>query len=201
MKKIILPMMLSMLSLTSHAATVVFQDDFESYAVGSNKTNFSGNWTVTEGSVDLVGPGYFGGLALAGGKSVDLDGSTGNAGTFKSKDLNLTAGNYTLTFDLSGNKRVGSDSVNVSVTLGLASQTYTFPSNFPYTTQTLLFSVLGNSTSNIIFNHLGGDNIGLLLDNVTLTHVSNVNAVPIPAAAWLFGSAAFGFLGARRKKA
>lgn len=196
MKKLVACAVLSLASVSSQAATVVFQDNFEAYNVGGNATNFGGNWTVSNGTVDLVGPGYFGGLALGGGKSVDLDGSTNNAGTFTSRALSLTSGDYVLTFDLSGNQRGGSDTVNLSVSLGLAMQTFTLASNVPYTTQTVLFSVSGNSSSNIIFDHLGGNNIGLLLDNVTLTRV---DAVPVPAAAWLFGSAILGFFGARRR--
>lgn len=196
MKKLLACAVLSLASVSSHAATIVFQDNFEAYNVGGSVTNFGGNWTVSNGTVDLVGPGFFGGLALGGGKSVDLDGSTNNAGTFTSRALSLTSGDYVLTFDLAGNQRGGDDTVNLSVSLGLAMQTFTLASNVPYTTQTVLFSVSGNSSSNIIFDHLGGNNIGLLLDNVALTRVSEV---PVPAAAWLFGSAVLGFFGARRR--
>jgi PEP-CTERM motif len=48
--------------------------------------------------------------------------------------------------------------------------------------------------ASIFFAALGGDNIGPILDNVSLT------AVPLPAAAWLLlsGLAGLGFVGRRK---
>ena len=95
-------------------------DDFETGVKGGNVTPTG--WTVSDGSVDVVYPGWFGGLCLSSGRCVDLDGSTGNAGVL-SQSLNLNAGwTYTLSFDIAGNRRnAGSETVLVS--FGSASST------------------------------------------------------------------------------
>ena len=103
-------------------ALTVFSDDFETGVKGGNVTPTG--WMVSDGSVDVVYPGWFGGLCLSGGRCVDLDGSTGNAGVL-SQSLNLNAGwTYTLSFDIAGNRRnAGSETVLVS--FGSASSTLT----------------------------------------------------------------------------
>ncbi|HDZ16344.1 MAG TPA: hypothetical protein ENH61_03085 [Methylophaga aminisulfidivorans] len=45
----------------------------------------------------------------------------------------------------------------------------------------------------LAFANLGGDNLGMILDNVS------VSAVPVPAALFLFAPALMGMVGLRRK--
>lgn len=84
-------------SMSAQAATVnSLSDDFNSESLGLNYNSFA-NWTVSNGTVDLIGPGFF---ALCGGsRCVDLDGSTSNAGDLTTTN-DFAAGTYELSFRL-----------------------------------------------------------------------------------------------------
>lgn len=64
-----------------------------------------------------------------------------------------------------------------------------------------LFNFNGITSANGIRINLGPDAFNTGIDNINFT-VSpiNVNTVPVPAAAWLFGSALFGLFGLRKHK-
>lgn len=186
-------------------AGVIFEDNFDSEVpdvlvqTGSdtNYTSFT-NWTVTNGTVDLVANNDWG-LKCAGntGKCVDLDGSTSNAGVFTSTSLSLAVGTYELSFDISGNQRNrASDDLTVSLG-GFFNQDFTLASNVPWQTVSHVLSVTNASSSSFIFNHQGGDNIGIMLDNVSLSTVS----VSEPATFALLGLGLLGLGVARKRQA
>jgi hypothetical protein len=186
------------------SAAPIFSDNFDSENLGLNYSSFA-NWTVSDGTVDLIGnPGFFD-FIPGNGRYVDLDGSTGNAGKMTSTALNLNGGqNYNLTFDLSGSQRGDTNSLVYGIDLdsnGILdfSNSISLGSNSALTTFSLIFN-LSASTSNasIVFDLTGGDNFGLLLDNVDL-NASNVSSVPVPAAIWLFSSALIGLSATRRR--
>jgi len=110
-----------------------------------------------------------------------MDGSERNAGTMTtSTSLSLDPGLYTLKFDLAGNHRNNSsETVTVDVMLGAFSNSYSLARYDPFTTFTETFTITDAGTYNLRFAGSGGDNIGMLLDNVS------VAAVPVPAAVWL----------------
>lgn len=191
----------ALLSLGANAG-VIFIDDFntEAGAAGVSSLNYTGfsNWTVSGGTVDVVSSGNFG-ITCAGGsgKCVDLDGSTGNAGILTSSLLSLGAGTYSLSFDISGNQRGGaSDSFTLALG-GFLNESFNFAPSTPWQTITRTFTVSANSVNNIIFNHAGGDNIGIMLDNVSL----NKTDVPEPATLAMFGLGLIGLGFARRRQA
>lgn len=64
-----------------------------------------------------------------------------------------------------------------------------------------LFTFNSLSSANGLKINLGPDAFNTGIDNINFT-VSriDVNAVPVPAAAWLFGSALFGFFGLRKRQ-
>lgn len=172
-------------------AGIIFEDNFDSevptnlVGTGSdtNYTDFT-NWTVSDGTVDLVAQGDWG-LDCFGstGKCVDLDGSNRNAGVFTSTALTLAAGTYELSFAISGNQR-GSAEDSLVVTLGgFFDENYTLAANSPWQVVTQQFTVDADSSSSFVFNHAGGDNIGIMLDNVSLSTVD----VPEPASIFLLG--------------
>jgi hypothetical protein len=66
---------------TSSFAATVFSDDFNTDSLALNQTSFLGGWTVSSGTVDLIGTGFFD-FYPGNGHYVDLDGSTANAGVF-----------------------------------------------------------------------------------------------------------------------
>ena len=75
----------------SSKAGLVFFDDFNGYTA-SIPWSATGNWTVTGGSVDMIGEGTAWDLQPGNGMYVDMDGTTGSAGTMQSIDINLEAG-------------------------------------------------------------------------------------------------------------
>ena len=183
-------------------AAVIFSDNFNSenggIANGStlNYTGFT-NWTVSGGTVDLIGNGYFD-YYPGNGLYVDLDGSTNNAGIMTTKTgLSLGPGQYELKFWLGGNHNAGTpdDTVVVSVDVGIVSQTYTLASGDPLKEKSLLFTIGTATTANIVFDHQGGDNIGIILDQVSLSQV------PEPGTLILLGSGLLGLAiaGSRKK--
>lgn len=190
------------ISTTANALVITsFVDDFSADAGGTYLTipnpNLT-NWDVTDGTVDVLSLSYFGGLCAAAGGAVncvDLDGSSNDAGVLTTKDEFL-AGEYLVSFDLAGSQRGGSDSVEVNFG-GISLGTFILASADPFTTISQTITILANGK--LSFSDLGNDNIGALLDNVS---VSLVSAVPVPAALPLFGTglAVLGFMGWRRKR-
>jgi len=183
---------------TGAQAGVVFQDNFDAEGpVGTSLLNYTSftNWSVDEGFVDLVSNGDYG-INCAGGlgKCVDLDGSKNNAGTFNSNRFILAAGNYSLSFDISGNQR-GSAADSMMVTLGgLINESFTLSAGDPWQTVIRSFTVASDMTDFISFNHDGKDNIGIMLDNVS------VSAVPEPGTLALLGLGLVGLGAARRRQ-
>ncbi|BCL37075.1 PEP-CTERM sorting domain-containing protein [Nostoc sp. MS1] len=179
---------------SSAKAAVLLQDNFDTESLQLNYNAFA-NWNVTDGTVDLIGnPGFFD-LQPGNGRYVDLDGSTANAGILSSKtSFAFNAGDVVnLTFQLAGNQRVNfADSVTVSLG-SLFNETFTLPFSQGFTTFTRTFTVASATTANLAFAGAGGDNIGLLLDNVSLTSTTNSTSVPEPAS--MLGLLMFGALG------
>ncbi|WP_435011268.1 PEP-CTERM sorting domain-containing protein [Tundrisphaera lichenicola] len=183
-------------------AAIIFSDDFDQESTGLNYNSFA-NWSISAGTVDTVGNGFFDFLP-GNGVYVDLDGSTFNAGVMSSNGQSLAAGSYTLSFDLAGSQR--GDTNVVTVSLGTSNNASLFGSTIltrdsadPFTTETINF-VIGSPTSDfhISFSNAGGDNIGALLDRVVLQS----NAVPEPASIVMMGLGSLGMIGYgwRRRK-
>ena len=175
------------------SAAPLFSDNFNTENGGTGVLNYTGfaNWTVPGGSVDLIGNGFFD-FYPGNGLYIDLDGSTGAGGTLKSTTV-FAAGTYTLTFDLGGNARgAGNDTLTVS--LGSWSEVFNVPDTFPLTTITRTFTTTGG---NLSFANGGGDNQGIILDNVS------VSATPEPVSLVVFGGllAGGGWLVRRRMTA
>jgi len=173
-------------------AAPVFSDNFDSYT-GQLNWPGAGGWSVSDGTVDIIPVNGQFDFLPGNGNYVDLDGSTSNAGLF-TNSVSLLAGNtYTLSFDLAGNARGGSETVDVF--FGTSSSTLVLNQNDPFQTYSLSFSAITSGVVSFGFQNQGGNNIGALLDNVT------VAAVPEPDtyAMVLAGLGLMGFVARRRK--
>ncbi|MBD2486756.1 PEP-CTERM sorting domain-containing protein [Aulosira sp. FACHB-615] len=180
-------------SHTANAATLL-SDNFnsENGGVGSLNYNAFTNWNVSGGSVDLIGNGSFD-LFPGNGLYLDTDGSTSNAGRITSKTaFTFNPGDLVdISFDLGGASRRG-ETNSVIVSLGsLFNETFTLPANEALTTIRRRINVATLTTANLAFEGVGGDNVGLILDNITLSRTPT--SIPEPSA-WL-GVLALGALG------
>jgi hypothetical protein len=171
-------------------------ENFDELTPTLNATNL-GAFTVTAGSVDVVGGALFGSLCAAptSGNCVDLNGTTGQLGQISSANLTLTPGTYVLSFDLIGSQRGVTTTTLVTlgslynqafvlgssdVTSGIVNDTFTVGS-------TTVVPLVFKSTAS------GNPNQGALLDNVQLT------TVPEPGTLSLLAIGLAGlFLGRKR---
>jgi hypothetical protein len=135
-------------------------------------------------------------LIPGNGSYVDLDGTTLNSGLF-SNNVNLVGGTtYTLSFDLAGSHRGSTETVNVN--FGSTAASYSLDSADPFSTRTLNFTPGSDGSYSFSYLNVGGDNVGVLLDNVSVS----VSAVPEPEtyAMLLAGLGLVGFISRRRRK-
>jgi len=193
------------------AGSVVFSDNFDAEAPGLGWSNGNlplTNWKVTDGSIDVFGVGnqdFYAG----NGRYVDLDGTSFNAATISLKNLlNLTAGQYELSFDLAGAFSpydAGKNANFVDVSFGSVTENHTAAWQADFTTRSILLTLATDALVDIVFNHAGNDNNGVILDNVVVTRLGDVAAqqspvthMPTPAAAGA-GLMLMGLLGLKRR--
>lgn len=163
-------------------ADMMLYDNFDSEHGGVGVLNYNSftNWDVSDGTVDLIGNGYYDFLP-GNGLYVDMDGSTKNAGKMTTKtSFNFDPGvTYTLSFELAGNRRnTSTETVTVQVDMGtILNKSYSLNKMDPFTLFTETFTVGSPTSAKLSFEGIGGDNIGMLLDDVTL--------VPLPGAVLL----------------
>ncbi len=192
-----------MVALSSAAqAQVIFSDNFDANTPGLNAVPFG--WTVSSGTVDIIGWPYFYDFVPGSGRYIDLDGSTGSAGVL-STILTLESGTqYTASFQLAGNHRDGSPETVTSILgvgIGNVSNTFSLAQDAGWTDYSMVFtpSVTGNYI--LSFGNSGGDNIGMLLDNVSVDGGAITSPIPEPGtyAMLLAGLGLLGFAARRRK--
>jgi len=183
-------------------AVAVFSDNFDAENGGAEALNYTGfaNWTVSNGSVDLIGNGGRFDFLPGNGLYVDMDGSTGDAGKLTSVGLSLDPGDYVLSYDLAGNQRNGSDErVDVAVETGVASAFHSLSEDDPFQTFFLNFSLTSAHTVNLTFEGQGGDKVGMLLDNVLLERRAPDRVPDSGASLALLGLGLLGLAAFRRR--
>jgi hypothetical protein len=185
----------------SQAATVVFSDDFNTTTTQAlNQTTFT-KWTVTSGSVDVIGDGGpFAYFPIGHGNYIDLNGTSGQPGTLTTIQ-SFAAGTYVVTFELagsqggSGNVDPVSKTTEISFSIGGTTQSILLDPTSPFTQYSRTFTTTG--AGQLSFTDLSGGNanVGNLLDNVS------VASVPEPStwAMMILGFFGVGFIAYRRK--
>jgi choice-of-anchor C domain-containing protein len=167
--------------------TPVASNPFQTFSSGA--TFGTGNpWTVTSGSIDEIGNYWQ--APPTGGNSVDLD---GNAPGGISQSFTAPAGTYDLSFYLSGNPD-GSPSIKqMTVSVGSATQLFTYTvtgdkTNMNFVLEHLTFTSAGG-TNTLLFTSNDIDSpYGAVIGGI------NIAAVPEPAT-WLMLILGFGGIG------
>ena len=179
------------------ADVVLLSDNLDTETLALNYAGFA-DWNVLNATMDVIGPGFFD-LQAGHGRYVDMDGSSGDAGRLESKTLfSLDPGDYRLDFLLAGSQRGDTNSLTASLG-SFFSETFTRTSAEPFAPLSRTFNIAAGSTARLAFDHTGGDNLGLLLDDVTLTRLDPVGATPEPGSLALMGAGLVGVVLRRRR--
>ena len=187
------------LSGAASASTVIFQDDFNTETLQTNAT--LDNWTVTTGSVDVIGPGFFD-FYPGNGRYLDMNGSTApnSEGRIETSGLGLVVGGqYTLSFDYGTNSNPGT--LPATLTFGLGTTVGLFETlainSIPSTLISISYTFTYDGSGDFLFfaDTTGQpDQGGPVIDNVVLS------AVPLPAGGLLLIGALGGLAALRRRK-
>ena len=154
------------------APRVLLQENFEGENGNQSALNYTGfsRWTVVKGGVDLVGSyPYDDFLPPEQGMYVDLDGSMMAAGTLQSQGFTLAPGSYRLELKMAGMPRPNQAPNTVIISVGNAfTETVTLVSYAPLQPFVRTFSVTSYMQAQLTFEHLGGDDYGILIDDIRL---------------------------------
>ena len=172
-------------------------DDFATENGGTGQLNYSGfaNFTVTTGSVDLIGNGFFDNYPQHG-LYVDLAGTTNQFGAITTKGV-FGPGNYVLTLDIGGTiyagsadgavVTIGGHSFSTGALAGLSEHSFTFDFTLSEASA-LTIADLGLS---------GNANIGATLFGLTIV---DPPSVPEPGAIAILGGSLLGLGWLRRRR-
>ena len=152
-------------------ASAQFSDNFDSENGGSGVFNFTDfiNFEVTNGSVDLIGNGFFD-FFPGNGLFLDLNGTTGVSGSIASL-IDIEPGSHLLSFRLGNHPDIPAEN-SVLVSLGNYSETFTRAGGVPL--ELVERTVVVTAPSRLSFSTPGSDSDlgGILLDSISVVLIS-----------------------------
>jgi choice-of-anchor C domain-containing protein len=164
---------------------------YQNYGVNTGDPNYAGatipGWSISPNNVDIVSDKFSGAPAYDGHQYLDLVGTGSTGGISQSFDTVLGQ-QYTLSFAYGNNPwstTTASGLIDVVVSsllnpIPITHDTST-TSNINWTLTSITFTGTGNPSILSFLNTVGGNNGGILLDDISVT------ATPIPPALALFG--------------
>ena len=159
----------------SPVSPYVFYEDFEKNPWALNSTPIG--WSVTNGTVDIGNINSWTGYPNSyDGTVVDLDGSTGKSGRLSLSQFLQAGKTYRLTYSIAGNWR-SSEGDYLEVSFGDAKTGYNVAANQLFEQKTLDFTPNSSGSYSIQFQNSGGDNIGVLLDNIGVQETAETQTI------------------------
>lgn len=143
------------------------------------------NWTVTSGSVDVIGTGFSQWSPPDGHQTVDLDGSS--VGAISTPISIPSAGTVEVEFFLAGNYRGGPAIKQLQVSLGAVNQTFSFDTtghnanNMGWVSVSAIFANQSAGVATLAFRSLDGPLGGSYYGPVIGTVTASVTPVPEPS--------------------
>ncbi len=224
----LLPALAALAAITAAApAAAAFFEGFEGETAGSSILDYASfaNWTVTNGTVDLIRSGEYGIICRTGSYCVDLDGSSFAAGTLTlTTPIAFAAGDFIdIVFWVSGNQRGWSDDrfawyalfagptnlidfqwlvagsygspVSIDNVISGDQLSDPIPFSAPFASYGFRFTAGNAGALTLSIDDTGGDQVGPVLDDVEINLRSAGGVVPEPAT-WAMLVAGFGLVGA-----
>lgn len=191
---------LALFALTAPASASIIPNQFDTENGGVGTLNYYGftGYTVTSGSVDLIGAGFYDNFA-GNGLYVDMAGTTGQFGALTTNTV-YAAGTYHVTLGLGGTIY---SNISDGVSLDWGTGSWSSGDLAGLTSQTFDFDITLNAASAITISdlgHSGNANIGATLFGLSVERTQQGD-VPEPLTLSLMGAGLAGMGALRRRRA